>query len=41
MPAKINNGLTTETVKNINESSFIENLAALKYSMLAQRCKQM
>ncbi len=33
--------LTTETVKYINEKSFIENLAASKYSMLAQRGKQM
>ncbi len=33
--------LTTETVKYINESSFIENLPASKYSMLAQRGKQM
>ncbi len=28
--------LTTETVKYINENSFIENLAASKYSMWAQ-----
>ncbi len=33
--------LTTETVKYINENSFIENLAALTYSMWAQRGKQM
>ncbi len=33
--------LTTETVKYINEKSFIENLAASKYSMCAQRGKQM
>ncbi len=33
--------LTTETVKYINENSFIENLAASKYSMWAQRRKQM
>ncbi len=33
--------LTTETVKYINENSFIENLAASKYSMWAQRGKQM
>ncbi len=33
--------LTTETVKYINENSFIENLAASKYSVLAQRGKQM
>ncbi len=32
--------LTTETVK-YNENSFIENLAASKYSMWAQRGKQM
>ncbi len=32
--------LTTETVKYINENSFIENLAASKYSMWAQRGKQ-
>ncbi len=29
--------LTTETVKYINENCFIENLAASKYSMWAQR----
>ncbi len=33
--------LTTETVKYINENCFIENLAASKYSMWAQRGKQM
>ncbi len=33
--------LTTETVTYINENSFIENLAASKYSMWAQRGKQM
>ncbi len=33
--------LTTETVKYINENTFIENLAASKYSMWAQRGKQM
>ncbi len=33
--------LTTETVKYINENSFIENLAASKYSVWAQRGKQM
>ncbi len=33
--------LTTETVKYANENSFIENLAASKYSMWAQRGKQM
>ncbi len=33
--------LTTETVKYINENSFIENLAVSKYSMWAQRDKQM
>ncbi len=33
--------LTTETVKFTNENSFIENLAASKYSMWAQRGKQM
>ncbi len=33
--------LTTETVKYINENSFIDNLAASKYSMWAQRGKQM
>ncbi len=33
--------LTTETVKYINENSFIENLASSKYSMWAQRRKQM
>ncbi len=33
--------LTTETVKYINENIFIENLAASKYSMWAQRGKQM
>ncbi len=32
--------LTIETVKYINENSFIENLAASKYSMWAQRGKQ-
>ncbi len=32
--------LTTETVKYINENSFIENLASSKYSMWAQRGKQ-
>ncbi len=32
--------LTTETVKYINENSFIENLAASKYSMWAQRGKK-
>ncbi len=31
--------LTTETVKCINENSFIENLAASNYSMWAQRGK--
>ncbi len=29
--------LTTETVKYINENSFIENLAASKYSMCTER----
>ncbi len=33
--------LTTETLTYINEHSFIENLAASKYSMWAQRGKQM
>ncbi len=33
--------LTTETVKYTNENSFIENLASSKYSMWAQRGKQM
>ncbi len=33
--------LTTETIKYTNENSFIENLAASKYSMWAQRGKQM
>ncbi len=33
--------LTTETVKYINENSFIENLDSSKYSMWAQRRKQM
>ncbi len=33
--------LTTETVKYIKENSFIENLAASKYSMWAHRGKQM
>ncbi len=33
--------LTTETVKYINQNSFIENLAASKYSMWAQTGKQM
>ncbi len=33
--------LTTETINYINENSFIENLAKLKYSMWAQRGKQM
>ncbi len=33
--------LTTEIVKYINENCFIENLAASKYSMWAQRGKQM
>ncbi len=33
--------LTTETVKYINENSIIENLAASKYSMWAQRGEQM
>ncbi len=33
--------LTTETVKHINENRFIENLAESKYSMWAQRGKQM
>ncbi len=33
--------LTTETVKHINENYFIENLAASKYSMWAQRGKHM
>ncbi len=33
--------LTTETVNYTNENSFIENLAASKYSMWAQRGKQM
>ncbi len=33
--------LTTETVKYINENCFIENLAASKNSMWAQRGKQM
>ncbi len=33
--------LTTERVKYANENSFIENLAASKYSMWAQRGKQM
>ncbi len=32
--------LTTETVKYINENCFIENLAALKYSMWVQGGKQ-
>ncbi len=32
--------LTTETVKYINENSFIENIASSKYSMWAQRGKQ-
>ncbi len=32
--------LTTETVKYTNENGFIENLAASKYSMWAQRGKQ-
>ncbi len=32
--------LTTEAVKYIHESSFIENLAASKYSIWAQRGKQ-
>ncbi len=32
--------LTTETVKYISENSFIENLAVSKYSMWAQRGKQ-
>ncbi len=31
--------LVTETVKYTNENSFIENLAALKYSIWAQRGK--
>ncbi len=31
--------LTTETIKYINENGFIENLAASKYSMWAQRGK--
>ncbi len=29
--------LTTETVKYVKENSFIENLAALKYSMSTER----
>ncbi len=33
--------LTTETEKYISENSFIENLASSKYSMWAQRGKQM
>ncbi len=33
--------LTTETVRYTNENSFIENLASSKYSMRAQRGKQM
>ncbi len=33
--------LTTETVKYTNENRFIENLASSKYSMWAQRGKQM
>ncbi len=33
--------LTTETVKYTNENSFIENIASSKYSMWAQRGKQM
>ncbi len=33
--------LTTETEKIYNENSFIENLAASKYSMWAQRVKRM
>ncbi len=33
--------LTTETVKYINENSFVENLDASKYSMWAQRGKNM
>ncbi len=33
--------LTTETVKYVNENSFIENLAASKYSIWAQIGKQM
>ncbi len=33
--------LTTETVNYTNENSFIGNLAASKYSMWAQRGKQM
>ncbi len=33
--------LTTETVKYTNENSFIENLASSKYSVWAQRGKQM
>ncbi len=33
--------LTTETVKYTNENSFIENLVSSKYSMWAQRGKQM
>ncbi len=33
--------LTTATVKYINKNSFIENLAESKYTMLAQRGKQM
>ncbi len=33
--------LTTETVKYTNENSFFENLAASKYSMWAQRGKQL
>ncbi len=33
--------LTTETVKYTNENSFIENLAASKYSMWAKIGKQM
>ncbi len=32
--------LTTEVVKYLNENCFIENLAASKYSMWAQRGKQ-
>ncbi len=39
--APITHFVTTETVKCINEKSFIENLSALKYSMCAQRGKQM
>ncbi len=33
--------LSTETVKYTNENSFIENIASSKYSMWAQRGKQM